>query len=75
MDYSQYTLGRVVKHKGSHAVKSELTDNYKYCFHGMYGHITGFALAEYDAGFDTIIMVKWADDKEYSIHPNGVELL
>lgn len=75
MDFSQFTLGRVVKHKDPLPLKSRYTDTYKPCFKGMYGHITGFDVVEYDEGFDTILLVKWADGREYAIHPKAVELL
>lgn len=75
MDFSQYTLGRVVKQKDPLPLKSRHTESYKHCFNGMYGHITGFDVVEYDAGFSTILLVKWCDGREFSIHPNAVELL
>lgn len=75
MNFGQLRLGYVVKHKDPLPLKSRYTESYKHCFNGMYGHITGFDVVEYDGGFDTVLLVKWAGGEEYAIHPNAVELL
>jgi hypothetical protein len=74
-DFGQFTLGRVVKQKNPLPLMGRYTDTYKSYFKGMYGHITGFDVAEYDEGFDTILLIKWCDGKEYAVHPSAVELL
>ena len=74
-DFGQFTMGRVVKRKDPLKLKGRYTDTYKPYIKGEYGHITGFDVVEYDEGFDTILLVKWCDGKEYGIHLNAVELL
>jgi hypothetical protein len=74
MDFSQYTLGRVVRQYDPLPLKSRSGIS-KPCFKGMYGHIIGFDVVEYDDGFDTILLVKWCDGNEFGIHPNAVEVL
>ena len=68
VDFSQYTLGRVVYPQSDRA---------------YLGHIIGFTLNEYDTlrvnEYDTceeiVIMVRWCDGKENSIHPTNITVL
>jgi len=57
-EFGQFTLGRVVKHTDPLPLMGRVTNTYKPCFKGEYGHITGFDVVEYDEGFDTILLVK-----------------
>jgi hypothetical protein len=60
LDFSQYTLGRVV---------------YPNSDRSYLGHIIGFTLNEYDTCQEIVIKVRWCDGKEYSIHPTNVTVL
>lgn len=57
----KYKLGTVVKHNPSRDVAYE----YDY----GWGHITGFSE---NAFGETILVVKWADGKEFPIHNSNV---
>lgn len=75
MDYGQYTLGRVVKHRDCKEARGDITREIRPLLKGMFGHIIGFSTVEYDPGIDVVLKVKWCTGEEYSIHPANVELL
>ncbi len=66
IDYSQFTIGRVVRDKRPAT----------HCVPGRLGHVKGFSVNEYEGGNEVIIMVRWCDDYEdIAIHPSNVVLL
>ena len=38
----------------------------------MFGHVIGFYRVEYQDFFETILIVRWEDGSEKSIHPTNV---
>jgi hypothetical protein len=40
----------------------------------LWGHIIGFSQVHYESGNETILVVRWENGEQYSVHPNNVEL-
>lgn len=74
IDYSIYTIGRVVKLASD---KETMFRNHDIAvpFEGCLGHVVGFDYVEYDHGISVILRVRWFNGTEERINPHNVEVL
>ncbi len=77
MDYGQFTIGRVVRQKGSSDALGKYSKEMKPLLDGRLGHIVGFDTTEYDHGISVVLSVRWCNTPEICvpIHPARVDLL
>jgi hypothetical protein len=66
----KYKIGTVVREKERHTLG--LNRYSKKVSKPMFGHVIGFDRVEYQDFFETILVVKWEDGSEKSIHPTNV---
>ncbi len=71
IDYGKYKIGAVVR---DDAYGKRWYPNKDWPT-GFYGHITGFAVVEYDKFNEVILKVMWCDGDETTTHPTNVEVM